>query len=85
MGFELLPIEDGDENKYDVITITSPSKWTPQKFLGEPLQEPMCYDPSVEIPVETKGHLAMVNHVLQGGTSLDALPKLAKSCELQEF
>ena len=26
MGFELLPIEDGDENKYDVITITNPSK-----------------------------------------------------------
>ena len=85
MGFELLPIEDGDENKYDVITITNPSKWTPQTFVGEPFQEQMCYDPSDEIPVETKGHLALVNHAPQVGTSLDALPKLAKSCELQEF
>ena len=33
MGFELLPIEDGDEDRYDIFTITSPAKWIPKNFL----------------------------------------------------
>ena len=33
MGFQLLPIEPGDEDIYDVFTITSPLKWTPHKFV----------------------------------------------------
>ncbi len=36
MGFEILPIEDGDQDKYDVITITSPARWAPQQFTQEP-------------------------------------------------
>ena len=32
IGFEILPIEDGDETRYDVFTITSPLRWTPHKF-----------------------------------------------------
>src|SRR5688500_11938393 len=32
MGFEILPIEDGDETKYDIITITNPERWTPHRF-----------------------------------------------------
>ena len=48
MGFELLPIEEGDEDKYDIITIISPGKWNPQKFLGEIPQEPAPYEPTDE-------------------------------------
>ena len=32
MGFEILSIEDGDEDKYETITITSPERWRPHKF-----------------------------------------------------
>src|SRR5688572_20640353 len=32
MGFEILPVEDGDEAKYDIITITNPDRWTPHRF-----------------------------------------------------
>ena len=32
MGFEILPIEKGDEDKYDIITITNPERWNPHKF-----------------------------------------------------
>ena len=34
MGFELLRIEDGDEEKYNIITITSPNKRIPHDFCG---------------------------------------------------
>ena len=33
MGFKPLPIEPGDEELYEIFTITSPLKWTPYKFL----------------------------------------------------
>lgn len=46
MGFELLPIEDGDENRYDVFTITSPGRWTYQKSANEIPSEPAFYDPN---------------------------------------
>jgi hypothetical protein len=48
MGFEILPFEDGDEQKYDVITITSPNRWTPRKFTQESTTEPYFHDPSYE-------------------------------------
>ena len=32
MKFESLPFEQDDEEKYDIITITSPEKWTLHKF-----------------------------------------------------
>ena len=35
MGFEILPIEPGDEDRYDIITITSPETWTPFRFQGK--------------------------------------------------
>ena len=72
MAFELLPIEDGDENKYDVITITSPGKWTPQKFVAEPPQEPLFYDPSDASPMETEGYPAFANHTSQEDISKDS-------------
>ena len=35
MGFEILPLEPGDEERYDIITITSPETWTPFRFQGK--------------------------------------------------
>lgn len=32
MGFEILPNEEGDDDRYDIITITSSEKWVPHKF-----------------------------------------------------
>ena len=32
MGFELLPIQENDWKKYDIFTITNPSKWRPYSF-----------------------------------------------------
>ena len=32
MGFEILPLEPGDEDIYDIITITNPERWHPHKF-----------------------------------------------------
>ena len=31
MGFKILPYEEGDDQKYDVFTITSKKHWNPQK------------------------------------------------------
>ena len=35
MGFENLPIEDGDEDRYDIIPITGQAEWTPRQFMDE--------------------------------------------------
>ena len=32
MGFEILPYEQGDEDRYDVFEITHSTKWTPARF-----------------------------------------------------
>ena len=32
MGFEILPFEKEDEDKYGIITITNPERWHPHKF-----------------------------------------------------
>ena len=55
MGFELLPIEDGDEDRYDIFTITSPAKWIPKNFLdvntsivGEGKTEQIPVDKGIE-------------------------------------
>ena len=31
MGFKILPYEEGDDEKYDVFTLTSKNKWNPHK------------------------------------------------------
>src|SRR5687768_18524090 len=36
MGFEILPIEDGDEEIFEIFTITVPVRWTPQRLLHDP-------------------------------------------------
>ncbi|HYX14539.1 MAG TPA: hypothetical protein VE944_09245, partial [Nostoc sp.] len=63
MGFELLPVEDGDEDKFDVITITSPLRWTPRKFKDEPF-DGYFYDPT-DVHEEAQGYPALVNHLSQ--------------------
>ncbi len=65
MGFELLPIEDGDEDRYDTFTITCPAKWTPSKFADEIPPEPAFYDPLDNNPLDTDGYPALINHISQ--------------------
>src|SRR5687768_5893197 len=38
MGFEILPIEDGDEEIFEIFTITTPVRWTSQRFVHDPIQ-----------------------------------------------
>src|SRR5687768_2223502 len=61
MGFELLPVEDGDEDIYDMFSITSPLRWTPMKFKDESFDE-YYYDPT-DVDTEAQGYLALVNHL----------------------
>ncbi len=35
MGFEILPIEDGDEDLFDIIPITGQAQWTPRQFMDK--------------------------------------------------
>src|SRR5687768_3051094 len=45
MGIKILPMEPGDEDRYDIITITSPKKWRPHRFqCDEPTNPP--HDPA---------------------------------------
>ena len=61
MGFELLPIEPGDEEIYEMFTITSPLRWTPQKFATKN-HDPCYYDPSDAVANIT-GYPAVLNHI----------------------
>ena len=64
MGFQLLPVKDGDEHKYDVFTITSPAKWNPHKFVSETMNENYFYDPTDESN-DILDYPATVNHTIQ--------------------
>ena len=46
MGFEIIPLEPDDELTYDIITITSPQKWVPHKFLQPNKSDKLYYDPT---------------------------------------
>ena len=62
MGFELLPIEPEDEDIYDIITITSPEKWTPHKYQKKN-NDIQSYDPSDNmLQNESMDYLAFLNH-----------------------
>ena len=63
MGLELLPFEEGDEDRYDVLTITSPLRYTPRKFKDEAFDE-YFYDPT-DVEEEAQGYPALVNHLSQ--------------------
>ena len=52
MEFELLLIEPDNEDKYDVIIITSPERQTPHKFT-RPLDDTYVYDPDDSAPATT--------------------------------
>ena len=34
MGITLYPVEDGDEDKYEIFDVTSDMPWTPRTFMG---------------------------------------------------
>ena len=62
MGFEILPIEQGDEERYDIINITSPDRWRPHKFIKE--EETYPYDPSdLAFDAEVSDYPATLNHL----------------------
>ena len=62
MGIELLPIEQGDEDIYDIITITSPLKWTPHKFVTR-LDDGCYYDPTDALQDAAPNYPAHLNHL----------------------
>ena len=64
MGFEILPIEPGDEDTYDVITITSPERWKPHTFIKLISDDVNPYDPSDSDPtLEASDYPAVLNHL----------------------
>ena len=64
MGFEILPLEPDDENKYDIITITSPEKWIPHKFLKTNHNDTYCYDPTdMALDEMATDYPASLNHL----------------------
>ena len=54
MSFEILPIEEGDEKRYDIITITSPIIWMPDSSHSTIVE-------SMDIPNTVKSAEPMVN------------------------
>src|SRR5687768_2553687 len=63
VGFELLPVENGDEDIYDMFTITSPLRWTPRKYKDESFDR-YFYDPT-DATEEPQGYPALVSHLSQ--------------------
>src|SRR5689334_13101333 len=68
MGFQLLPVEDGDEFKHDVFTITSPKRWNPHKFANEITNDSHFYDPS-DMSNDSLDYPAMINHTMKEAKS----------------
>ena len=62
MGFELLPIEDGDEDIYETFTITSPLRWTPHKFVTK-TDDSCYYDPTDAVANATDYPAPILNHL----------------------
>ena len=62
MGFELLPIEDGDEDIFDMFSITSPEKWTPRKFVKDIYDYDQYYDPNDLNDLDSE-YPASLNHL----------------------
>lgn len=64
MGFKLLPIDQDDEDIYDIIPINSPTRWTPSKYLNHKDLNAYPYDPSDHTHVEEEGSYPnQVNHL----------------------
>lgn len=66
MGFEMLPIEDGDEDLYDVVTVISLIRWTPHQFMCKNKPHQNIYDPSdTNNETSQNEHSASINHITQ--------------------
>jgi hypothetical protein len=64
MRFEILPVEPGDEDKYEVITITSPTKWAPHAFVKLNNDDLYTYNPSdYDSTLEVSDYPAALNHL----------------------
>ena len=74
--FKLLDIEDGDEERFDIITITSSLRWTPRKFKDETF-DGYFYDPT-DVDGKAQGYSALVNHLSQEITPSDVDEKSIK-------
>ena len=61
MGFEILPVKSGNEEIYDIITITSPEKQTPHRSLAAD-NNPFPYDPS-DLDAEVSIYPASLNRL----------------------
>ena len=48
MGFEVLPWEDGDEEHFEIHTITSDAKWTPRRY-SKPLGDPSIFHAASDV------------------------------------
>ena len=62
MGFEILPIGTEDEDTYDVLTITSPERWKPQRFVQDD-SPTLYYDPADEADNPEESYPAKLNHL----------------------
>ena len=83
MDFEILPVESGDAEIYDIITITSPERWTPHKLLTDS-NDPFPYDPSdLELHAEISNYPASLNHLSK--ISEDSRENKIGSGEITEF
>jgi hypothetical protein len=64
MGFEILPVEPGDEDKYEVITITSPTRWATHAFVKLNNDDLYTYNPSDnDSTLEVSDYPAALNHL----------------------
>ena len=62
MGFELLPVTDGDEDLYDIFTVTCSDKWNPHEIHINPNDYDRYYDPSDTL-VSDSDYPASLNHL----------------------
>ena len=71
-GFEILPIEPDDEDKYDIIRITSPEKWQPHKYKRDN-KSIMPYDPTdLDHEQDKMDYPATLNHISKCKSSTDS-------------
>ena len=60
MGFEILPFEQGDEELFEIIKITSPERWLPYKY-KKANNDIQPYDPT-DLNQEISDYPIMLNH-----------------------
>ena len=59
----MLPVEPDDEDKYEVITNTSPRRWTPHEFTIPP-DDTYVFDPADSSLAPNSDYPSVLNHVV---------------------